>query len=172
LVRFLASALLLGLVGLHCTACAGPAGGASGHRVLVRLYDAEDDVRLELANESHPELRDVYSRPREDAALKLAPDALMDDLLASIEQIHFEQLATPGEPPAEQEAAPRGLRGWVSVSEDGEQRTFLVPAQQPTAEQLQAYTRMKLVINHYYSQVGGLQFIRNPQGHELFEPRP
>jgi hypothetical protein len=136
------------------------------------LYDAETRVSLELANDTHPELRDVYSERKSDASLKLAPEELMEALVASIEQAQFEALATPGKPPAVEEAGMRGLRGWVAISEDGEHRTFLVPAQRPTSEQLLAYSRMKLVFNEFYNQVGGLQFIQNPQGHRLFGPRP
>ncbi|MHC5211994.1 MAG: hypothetical protein ACYTG2_14845 [Planctomycetota bacterium] len=169
MTRALGIALCFGLL---ATACAGLAGGTSGHRVVVRLYDAETDVLLELANDSHPELHDVYSQRRADAALKLAPDELMDELVASIEHVRFRELATEGAAPAIEEAPIRGLRGWVSISQNGEDATFLVPSGQPSAEQLQAFSRMKLVINEYYSRLGGLQYIQNPKGKNVFEPSP
>jgi hypothetical protein len=160
------------LLGLLATACAGPSGAASGHRVIVRLYDAEYGTHLELANETHPELRDAYSQRKADASLKLVPDELMADLVASIEQVHFDTLSTPGAPPDRAEAADRGLRGWVALDQDGDERTFLIPLDQATSEQLQAYFRMKLVINHFYGGVSGLQYIQNPQGHRIFESGP
>jgi hypothetical protein len=167
--RALGSALLLGIL---ATACAGLAGGASGHRVEVRLYDAEDGVRLELANDTHPELRDVYSQRKADASLKLAPEEAMDALIESLELAGFERLAVSGPPPVAADAVPLGLRGWLAVSADGEQRTFRMPASRPTAEQVQAYNRMKLMFVDTYGRVGGLQYIQNPQGHQLFEKRP
>jgi len=36
------------------------------------------------------------------------------------------------------------------------------------ADQLQAFAYMKLVFNEYYSHVGGLQYIQNPEGGDLF----
>jgi hypothetical protein len=169
LTASLATALLPGLV---LAACAGPGGAASGDRVLVRLYDAENDTCLELANASHPDLRDVYSQRRPDADLKLAPDDLMGQLLQSLDSVRFGALSTPGAPPPEELTAAEGLRGWVEVAHNGEVRTFRVPALRPSADQLQAFTRMKLVISEYYSHVGGLQFIDNPQGHRVFGQHP
>ena len=157
------AALLLTLLAA-LSACAGP-GQASGHRVLVGLYDAKTDVHLDLANESHPDFADVYSQERRNADLKLAPDALMDQLVRDLdERLGFAGLAVPGAPPA---AGP-GVRGWVTVTQDKSQRTFVVPAKGATAEQLQAFVNMKLLLNDVFMHLGGLQFVNNPQGGNIF----
>jgi hypothetical protein len=129
------------------------------------LYDARHQLHLELANESHPELADVYSTKRSDNTLKLAPDALMADLIRDLSREGFDKLATDGEPPS---IAPG--RGWVTVQQGDRTRTYVVPAETvATAEQLGAFTRMKLWINEYYSHLGALQFIDNPQGAAIFK---
>lgn len=157
-------------------ACSGP-GSASGsetgarplgRRVLVALYDAKGPVHLELAPASHPDFADVYSRPRPDASLKLAPDELVEDLLRDLEGLSFASLAVDGPPPR---ASP-GLRGWVCIEDSGRARTFVVPAAGASPEALQAFAYMKLLINEYYTHVGGLQFVENPQGHDIFRKKP
>ena len=161
----------MALLGALC-ACSGPgtqhaAGDAGGRRVIVGLYDAKGPVHLDLANASHPELADVYSHQRQDAALKLAPDELMEDLLGDLAQLAFGSLAEAGGPPRDG----AGVRGWVSVDDDGVLRTFVVPAEGASRQQLEAFVGMKLVINEYYTHVGGLQFVTNPEGHDIFRSR-
>ncbi len=135
---------------------------------MVGLYDSKGDLRLDLANEGHPELADVYSRQLPDATLKLAPDTLMDELLDDLSRLSFASLAAEGDPPSPGPA----VRGWVSVDDGDGRRTFVVPASGATPEQLQAFAFMKLTINEYYTHVGGLQFVTNPQGHDIFrKPR-
>jgi len=146
------------------SACAGP-GQATGHRVLVGLYDAKTDLHLDLANESHPEFAKVYSQERRDANLKLAPDDLMEQLVRDLdERLGFATLAVTGGPPAPSAA----IRGWVTVQQDAAKRTFAVPAKNATAEQLQAFVNMKLVLNDVFTHVGALQFVNNPQGSSIF----
>ncbi len=128
------------------------------------LYDAKGDIHLELANASHPELAGAYSQPKPDAALKLAPDELVDDLVRDLGRLGFDDLGAEGPPPA----AKPGLRGWVTLNQDGRLRTFVVPAQGAAPEALQAFAYMKLTFNEYYTHVGGLQFVNNPQGHDIF----
>ena len=131
------------------------------------LYDSKGPVHLDLANESHPELADVYSHQRPDAALKLAPDELMTELLRDLEQLSFAALSAVGDPPAD---GPQ-VRGWVCVDDGDARRTFVLPAEGATRQQLEAFVGMKLVINEYYTHVGGLQFVNNPQGHDIFRTK-
>jgi hypothetical protein len=162
------AALLLTLLAA-LSACAGP-GSATGHRVLVGLYDSKTELHLDLANETHPDYADVYSQERRTADLKLAPDALMDQLVLDLDQrLGFAKLAATSSPPP---AGP-AVRGWVTVQENGQQRTFVVPAQGASAEQLQAFVDMKLLLNEVYMHLGGLQFVKNPQGAGIFhESKP
>ena len=164
--------LALLLLGALC-ACATPdaardaapsTDAAGGRRVVIGLYDAKGELRLDLANENHPDLAHVYSRQRADATLKLAPDELMDDLLGDLSRLSFGSLAAAGDPPSPGPA----VRGWVTVEEGSGRRTFVVPAAGASAEQLQAFAHMKLLINEYYMHVGGLQFVTNPEGHDIF----
>jgi hypothetical protein len=162
------AALLLTLLAA-LSACAGP-GAATSHRVLVGLYDSKTDLHLDLANESHPDFANVYSQQRRNADLKLAPDDLMDQLVHDLdEKLGFAGLAATGDPPE----PGAGIRGWVTIQADGSKRTFVVPAQGASAEQLQAFAKMKLVLNDVFMHVGGLQFVNNPQGHDIFhETKP
>lgn len=132
---------------------------------MVGLYDAKTDLHLDLANESHPDYAKVYSQERRSADLKLAPDELMEQLVRDLdERLGFAMLATAGDPPAPSAA----IRGWVTVQQDASRRTFVVPARNATAEQLQAFVNMKLVLNDVFTHVGGLQFVNNPQGADIF----
>jgi hypothetical protein len=129
----------------------------------VRLYDAHTGVRIELANQSHPDYRDVYSRPQTEAALKLAPDELMDELLERLDDLNFDQLSAPGAPPQS-----ANLLGWLEVVQDTRARTFVVPRAGATREQLSRFAQMQLLVSDAYTHVTGLQYIDNPEGAELF----
>jgi hypothetical protein len=152
---------LLLLVSAAVGACSGPLLGSDN--TLVRLYDAKTGVRIELANEDHPDYRDVYSHPRSEATLKLAPAELLETLLDRLDDLNFDQLSAPGTPP---EAAP--VLGWLEVVQDGRPRTFAVPRTGATREQLSRFAQMQLAVSEAYTHVTGLQYIDNPQGAELF----
>ena len=134
---------------------------------MVGLYDSKGPIHLDLANATHPELADVYSHQRKDAALKLAPDELMDQLLLDLAQLSFAELSASGDPPAD--SSP--VRGWVYVDEGGARRTFVVPAEGASREQLEKFVGMKLIINEYYTHQGALQFVNNPQGKAIFRDK-
>ncbi|MHC4844629.1 MAG: hypothetical protein ACYTCU_00555 [Planctomycetota bacterium] len=131
-------------------------------RLMVRLYDARNNLLLELANESHPDYQDVYSSARATASLKLAPDDLMGDLIRDLDRLDFEGLAAEGAAPA------GGVRGWVEVREGNRARAFILPADSASAEALESFANMKHVVAYYYQHIGGLQFIDNPQGADIF----
>ena len=156
------TALLL-VIWACVAACSGPGLLGSGDRTLVRLYDAHTGVRIELANQSHPDYRDVYSRPRAEAALKLAPDELMDALLERLDDLDFEELSKPGAP-----SQGADVLGWLEVVQDTEARTFAVPRAGATREQLSRFAQMQYAVSDAYTHVTGLQFIDNPEGAELF----
>ncbi len=163
---------ILTLIALGC--CAFPTGCAAfgsgrvsaGDRTLVRLYDAKNDLLLELANVSHPELSDIYSTTRSSASLKLAGDDAMGDLLDAIDRSSFPLLATSGTPQVTSD-----VRGLVVVEDDGDVRSFGVPLTGATAEQLKTFATLKELIAAFYQATGGLQSIDNPVGSQLFEGR-
>jgi len=130
---------------------------------MVRLYDAKNNLLLELANESHPDYQDVYSSARASASLKLAPDDLMDDLIRDLDKLEFQDLAGSGTAPQAS-----GIRGWVEVRDGSSAHTFVMPNNDATAEMIEAFASMKLVVQYYYGHIGGLQFIDNPAGADIF----
>lgn len=134
---------------------------------MVRLYDARNDLLLELASESHPDYQYLYSTSRGTASLKLAPDELMGDLVGDLEELDFRVLAGPG-------AAPRsgGVRGWVEVREGSETHTFVLAEAGMSTAQFESFAAMKLVVGYYYGKIGGLQFIDNPAGADIFRRQP
>jgi hypothetical protein len=144
-------------------ACSATGEAPSGDRLLVRLYDAKHQLRLELSSESNPDLAGVYSQERPDASLKLAPDILMSHLVEDLDRLGFAELSAPVAPPS------GGVRGWVEVRRNGSSRTFTVPASNPTADELTAFSHMLLAMNEYYASVGSLQYIDNPQGAALLK---
>jgi hypothetical protein len=148
-------------------ACAGPGLFGSDQRTLVRLYDADTGVRIELANQSHPDYRDVYSHPRREANLKLAPDELIESLLDRLDDLNFERLSAPGGPPDRSL-----LHGWLEVSDGGKTRTFAVPMTGATGEELSSFAQMQLAVSEAYTHVTGLQYIDNPNGADLFRKQP
>jgi len=144
-------------------ACSSVGLGFGGDRLLVRLYDGKNQLRLQLSNQSNPDLEDVYSREQPDASLKLAPDQLMEELIADLDKLNFQTLSAPGEPPK------AGARGWVEIHKNGSSRTFVVPEVGANAEQLTSFAYMKLAVNEYYTHVGSAQFIKNQQGGALLK---
>jgi hypothetical protein len=159
---FLACIFLVVLNGCLATSAAAV---PQGSRVIVRLYDAGSGIVLALANESHPTLQEVYSHARADASLKLAPDQLMGELLAALDRAGFALHGQPGEAPD------RGNRSYLLVDRDGQQIVFAEPARSADPETRQAFIHMKLLMDHYYTPVGGLQFIDNAQGGAFFGDR-
>ncbi|HZL99346.1 MAG TPA: hypothetical protein VFD43_03750 [Planctomycetota bacterium] len=157
--------LLLLLAGL--AACSGPLAWGSEQRTLVRLYDAKTGVRIELANRSHPEYRDIYSQPRSDASLKLGSDELLERLLERLDELNFGQLSVPGAPPQD---AP--VLGWLEVVDGDGSRTFAVPKTGATREQIGSFAQMQYAVSEAYTSVTGLQFIDNPSGGDLFRRQP
>lgn len=134
----------------------------SGSRVIVRLYDARSGIELALANESHPGYQEVYSQARADASLKLAPDELMGQLLASLDRNGFNLYARPGRVPKP------GKRSYLAVDHDGRLTVFSEPPRSANPDMRQSFVRLKLLMDHYYKPVGSLQFIDNPAGSALF----
>ena len=172
--------LALLLLGLSVGACSSipEVKFPAGSRVEVRLYDAEQGIQLALANETHPGLQDVYSEQRKNADLKLAPDQLIGQLLASLERAGFDQHAKRGGrgPTAQAQAigAPGGAASHtlgapqpssLHVLRDGVWSEWLEPPDGADREARTAFVHCKLLMNEYYSHVGGMQFIANPEGH-------
>ena len=139
-----------------------------GSRVVVRLYEPKGadgrQVELALANESYPELADLYSTRRADANLKRAPDRLVGELLASLDGAGLGVYGRRGAPDD-----PRGSRGYLFVDHDGVRTLFDEPPPGSDPEERKAYILMKLIMNEYYSHVGSKQYIDNPAGHDIFE---
>jgi len=160
--------LLTGIFLMVVTNCAStPAVPVpSGSRVIVRLYDARGQIELALANETHPGFQEVYSHARADASLKLAPDELMGQLLASLDLNGFNVYALPGATPQ------KGAVSYLSVEHDGEQTVFEEPPRSASIEKRRTFTQLKLLMAHYYTPVGSLQFIQNPEGGDIFESSP
>ncbi len=160
--KFVLSGAALVLIGL-CGACSSLSSAlSSGDRVMVRLYDADNGAYLVLAHEEYPGLTEIYSERRADAAVKLAPEFVLEDLIEGLEAVGFGRLATPGPAPT------AGVAGFVELRAGSEVRSFLVPPQGASIEQRTAFAQMKLVMDFHYGSVGGLQAIDNPAGAELF----
>lgn len=138
---------MLLLLWASIAACAGPGLFGSDQRTLVRLYDADTGVRLELASQGHPDYRDLYSHPRSEANLKLAPDELIDALLDRLDALNFDRLSAPGGPPDR-----AAVLGWLEVTDGSRTRT--------------------LAVSEAFTHVTGLQYIENPSGADLFRKQP
>lgn len=166
--RRLASSLVACALLVASCAAFGSGRVGQGDRALVRLFDAKNDLLLEVANSSHPELSDIYSTTRSSASLKLADDLAMSDLLDAIDRSSFPQLATSEAP-----SSSAGLRGFVTVREGDESRTLAVPEVGATAEQLETFVTLKELVAAFYQATGALQSIENPAGPQIFdETRP
>jgi hypothetical protein len=148
-------------------ACSGPDARGSDAATRVRLYDARTGVRLELADDDDPALRDRYSRTRNEANLKLGTDALLEALVERLDDLNFADLSAEG-------AAPTGadVLGWIEVVVDGRTRSFSVPRVGATAAQLQGFADMQVAFSQAYAHVAGLQAIDNPEGARIFRQPP
>ncbi|MGQ0553066.1 MAG: hypothetical protein ACT4PU_07585 [Planctomycetota bacterium] len=145
---------------------------ADAQRIVIRLYDSDQGVRLELANEDHPELRSVYSQRRSNAALKLAPDEALAQLLATLDDLGFQRWAKPqaAPSPTDQRLAPdaAAIEGWIEVRLDAQVSSFVLPAGRADPAALAAFAEMQVSIANTYAGIGGLQFIDNPLGARIF----
>lgn len=162
IVLLLAKIFLVVLSGCSATS-ADPV--PQGSRVIVRLYDARSGIVLALANESHPALQEVYSHAREDASLKLAPDQLMGELLAALDRAGFGLHARQNRVPDDKN------RSYLMIERNGQQAVFAEPPPSAETPGRQSFMLMKLIMDHYYTPVGGLQFIDNSRGGDFFEDR-
>jgi len=138
---------------------------AGGPGLYVGFYDDDDEVLLELANEEHPELGDVNeaSTTLRRATLKLAPRPVMEQLVAELEAIGFDEHARRGLAPQHEP-----LRGWVTVQRGDDVRTAVFPPGSLPRERWEAFVNLKVAVASYYQRTGGLRLIENPAGHELF----
>ena len=159
----LRGAALLAL--LLTSACASVGGVGQGDRAMVRLYDGDTGVLLELANDSHPDWQDVYSRPRPAANLKLVPEDVLSSVLEALDAAGFDRWAADG--PAPPMSA--GLDGWLEVRLGDRARTLSIAEGSLDRERLSGFARMKLAVLDAYQSVAGLQLIENPAGHDLFQ---
>ncbi len=156
--------------GLGLPACASipEVPVSEGSRIVIRLYEAENGVELALANESYPELSDLYSRARSDASMKRAPDRLVGQLLASLEATGMGLYQRDGAPDEL-----NGKQSYLLVDQDGRQRHFNKPGPGASAEERRAYSLAKLTMSEYYSHVGGAQHVARPEGaQQLFRTTP
>jgi len=148
---------------------------APGSRVIAALYDGRSGSLIALANASHPVLGDVYSHEQRSAALKLAPDELIGELRASFDEAGFGRWAQPapaGRPRDPLRPGAFGLdpgQGFLALVEDDLVRVFVEPARGSPASQRQDYANLKLVMDLYYTPVGGLQYIENDRGAQVFD---
>lgn len=138
-----------------------------GSRIVIRLYDGATGIELALANESYPELKDLYSRSRQDASLKRAPDQLIGELLFSLNKIGLKAYGVPGRP-----LEPRGSDSYLFVEQDGLATVFPKPSNADSIEERRAFSHIKLVMNEYYRHVGSKQHVDNPDGAAYFEVQP
>ncbi len=149
--------ILLTAVTLPLLASCASTGTLGTDRVVVELYDSQNDLHLALANESHPDHAGMSSRLRADATLKLARDEVIGALLSDLDRLGFAETAQPGAPP-------QLARGWVSVSRGDLQASFVVPVTGATADQIMRFADMKLLLDDYYGGIGALQYVENPGG--------
>lgn len=138
-----------------------------GSRIVIRLYDGATGIELALANESYPELKDLYSRSQRDASLKRAPDQLIGELLFSLDKIGLRAYGAPGRP-----AEPRGGDSYLLVEQNGINTVFPKPSNAAPVEERRAYSHIKLVMNEYYRHVGSKQHVNNPDGAAYFRVQP
>ncbi len=172
----LAWALALAVLITGCSALGGDRV-PEGSRVRVGLYDAHSRVALELANQTHPDLGDAYSRLRNTAQLKLVPEEALGELLGKLDSAGFSRFAVPGEPPGSSESSSwlsamsrAGERGVVHVSRNGTSRVFtLADGRGDGGEQLAAFIQMKFAVDALYQKSSGLQHMDNPLGRRIFE---
>lgn len=156
-------AFLASLASLILAACASTPSVPvpPGSRVHVVLDpDGPGGLALELANASHPDLADVYSQRRSTAQLKLAPDQLMGELLASLDANGLGEYGVA-------DGVLPDSGAWLLVEHD-DARTVMARPGSDDVEARQAWVRLQLTIDHYYQHVGALQYVANPDGRDVF----
>jgi len=150
--------------GLNACAATPEVPVPPGSRIVIRLYDGVSGIELALANESYPELKDLYSRSRSDASLKRAPDRLIGQLLFSLDTVGLATYGVQGRP-----LEPRGSDSYLFVEQDGIATIFPKPSNAAPVEERRAYSHIKLVMNEYYRHVGSKQHVDNPDGADYFQ---
>ncbi|MCB9898149.1 MAG: hypothetical protein H6825_09115, partial [Planctomycetes bacterium] len=97
-------------------------------------------------------------------SLKLAPDRLIGELLASLDRAG---LAEYGEHVSALPPATRTAR--LLVQRDDEITFMERPDPAADADAARAFARLELVMNEYYQHVGALQAVANEKGGKLLE---
>ena len=143
-----------------CASTAAPVPDDS--RVLARLYDAQRDLELALANQTHRDLQQLRSQVQANANLKLVGNDVMGELLLMLDRNGMNEFGVARDGPI-----PEGS-GYLLVEYDDLRRVFLEPDAGDPATARQAYIRLKRVMGYYYGHVGSLQYVENPDGPAIF----
>jgi hypothetical protein len=154
-LRALAVAILAAATG--CSSLPGPV--ADAENLALSLTDYRTDKTLSLVNDTNPDFQDLYSQPRKDASIKLAPMDMMQSLVEFADDHRFFEYArelAPGEAPERTNAI-----GAITLTADARNYLFLLQYGEGRVDKgkVQAFTDVQKKIAEEYNHVSSLQFI-------------
>lgn len=155
--------------------CAGPSVLLQGEDRLVR-YEQFDrktgDLELELVLVEKRDGRygEVYSEERNKANVKLVPAPMFEDLVRSLEDLDFVEMAKRRKPDVD--ARRRGVTRVISVENDRGiwccTNSTDLPCDENYVDEDHFFGAMDQVVRDYFNHVLALQSVTNDEGGELF----
>jgi len=157
--HFRGAGLLLGATLL--AACAAlPSQVQEARHLTVTYWDFRADAHITLASETDPLYEDLYSKPLDTAAIKLAPDEELEELVRYASSMNFFEDAgnLPG-PTADLDE--RGF-GMIVVQADDQYYSMLLDKASIEADPdlLENFSAFRERIRALYDSIQQLQFIQ------------
>jgi hypothetical protein len=168
----LAPLALLSLLSVGCASV--PSSIDSAQNLTVSYYDFRADLNMVLVNESNPAFGELYSTPRQDAAIKRAPDEQVRHVVDYAADHGFFDYATAA--PAEQTPTDEmraSAYGMVTIDADGQRWAFVFERgmDQRVRGSAQDFTDITAEFRRVYDSVVSLQFIGSTKADSTYFER-
>jgi len=147
--------------------CAGSSVLLQGKDKLVRYeqYDkvtGDLDLELVLIEEKHSGYRNYYSLKRNEANIKLVSTPVFEELVRSLEDQDFLEMAKPGV-----EARRKGVTKVITVENEFGQWVCMNPRDLPCGQE-NKFAFMDHTVRDCFNRVLALQSVANNEGGDLF----
>jgi hypothetical protein len=153
---------------LFLTGCAGSSVLLQGEDRLVRYEQFSKEtgdrvVELVLVDERHAGYMDIYSEERHDANIKRVPAPVFEELVRSLEELDFMEMAQRQRPDP---YAKRTTR--VITVENTRGEWYCVNPEDPLCDEENPFEVLDRTAREYFNRVLALQSVANEEGGELF----
>ncbi len=149
-------------IAVGCSSLPSDVGAAS--HLKVTYYDFRTDSELSIGDEADPQFENLYSRPSDNATVKLVPDELLRDFVSFAAGEGFFDHARPlsGPDPSMRQNAFR----MILVEADGRGQAFVLERGlgQADRDAVQAFNDIQIAFVQFYNSIPQLQYIGTSAG--------